>query len=57
MALTVGVTQESVPGETRVSGTPATVRQLIALGYDVVVEAGAGARSSFADAEYVAAGG
>ena len=56
MALTIGVTQESAAGETRVSATPATVRQLIALGYDVIVAAGAGARSSFADAEYVSAG-
>ena len=31
------------PGETRVAATPATVGQLIGLGYDVVVEAGAGA--------------
>ena len=39
----IGVPPESRPGETRVAATPATVGQLIALGYEVVVEAGAGA--------------
>ncbi|MFI5952366.1 Re/Si-specific NAD(P)(+) transhydrogenase subunit alpha [Cryptosporangium sp. NPDC051539] len=47
---------ESAAGETRVAGTPATVRQLLALGYDVVVEAGAGAAASFSDEAYVDAG-
>ena len=44
------------PREKRVAATPATVPKLIALGYDVVVEAGAGSASSFPDAAYVAAG-
>lgn len=52
----IGVLSEAQPGETRVSATPATVGQLIKLGYDVVVDAGAGAASSFADAAYVEAG-
>ncbi|MGW2824335.1 Re/Si-specific NAD(P)(+) transhydrogenase subunit alpha [Streptomyces sp. NPDC001443] len=43
-------------GETRVAATPATVRQLVALGYDVVIEAGAGRLSSFSDASYAEAG-
>ncbi|MFB9308108.1 Re/Si-specific NAD(P)(+) transhydrogenase subunit alpha [Agromyces hippuratus] len=51
----IGVVTEQGP-ETRVAATPATVKQLIALGYDVVVEAGAGARSAFPDDAYVAAG-
>ncbi|HXR72688.1 Re/Si-specific NAD(P)(+) transhydrogenase subunit alpha [Actinocrinis sp.] len=51
----IGVTREPV-GETRVAATPATVRQLIGLGYDVVVEAGAGALSAFPDAAYTEAG-
>ncbi|WP_353826956.1 Re/Si-specific NAD(P)(+) transhydrogenase subunit alpha [Agromyces sp. SYSU T0242] len=51
----IGVVTE--PGsETRVAATPATVKQLIGIGYDVVVEAGAGARSSFPDDAYSAAG-
>ncbi|WP_282203117.1 Re/Si-specific NAD(P)(+) transhydrogenase subunit alpha [Kitasatospora fiedleri] len=52
----VGVVAESVPGETRVAATPATVRGLLGLGYEVVVESGAGAASGFDDAAYEAAG-
>ena len=52
----IGVMQESQPGEARVSATPATAAQLIKLGYEVVVEPGAGARSKFTDEAYVAAG-
>jgi len=52
----IGVPTESRPGETRVAATPKTVGQLIGLGYDVVVERGAGARSSFADDAYAGAG-
>ncbi|MEI5584572.1 MULTISPECIES: Re/Si-specific NAD(P)(+) transhydrogenase subunit alpha [unclassified Agromyces] len=51
----IGVVTEQ-GSETRVAATPATVTQLIALGYEVAVEAGAGARSSFPDAAYVDAG-
>jgi H+-translocating NAD(P) transhydrogenase subunit alpha len=52
----IGVVRESSAGETRVAATPTTVGQLIGLGYDVVVESGAGAASSFADEAYVDAG-
>jgi NAD(P) transhydrogenase subunit alpha len=52
----IGVPAETKPGETRVAATPKTVGQLIGLGYDVVVERGAGARSSFSDDAYAAAG-
>ena len=52
----IGVLRESRPGETRVSATPATVEQLRKLGYDVVVESGAGLASSFPDDAYVDAG-
>lgn len=52
----IGIPRESLAGETRVAATPATVGQLIKLGYSVVVESGAGAASSFADAAYVEAG-
>jgi NAD(P) transhydrogenase subunit alpha len=47
---------EARPGETRVAATPTTVAQLIKLGYDVVVDAGAGAASSFSDEAYIEAG-
>ena len=52
----IGVPRESRDAETRVAATPATVKQLLGLGYEVVVEAGAGDASSFADDAYVAAG-
>lgn len=52
----IGVVKEARPGETRVSGTPATVPQLLKLGYDVVVESGAGVASSFSDQAYTDAG-
>src|SRR4051794_18724497 len=51
----IGIVAET-PGETRVAATPTTVPKLIGLGYEVVVETGAGAASSFSDAAYTAAG-
>jgi H+-translocating NAD(P) transhydrogenase subunit alpha len=51
-----GVPRETKPRETRVAATPATVTKLVTLGYDVVVENGAGQASSFPDEAYVAAG-
>jgi NAD(P) transhydrogenase subunit alpha len=39
-----------------VAATPKTVGQLIGLGYDVVIERGAGVRASFDDDSYAAAG-
>ncbi len=52
----IGVPAESKPGEARVAATPKTVGQLVGLGYDVTVEAGAGAGASFSDDAYAAAG-
>jgi len=52
----IGIPAESAPGETRVAATPATVRQLLALGYEVVVESGAGDPSSFTDEAFSGAG-
>ncbi|AFM14937.1 NAD(P) transhydrogenase, alpha subunit [Mycolicibacterium chubuense NBB4] len=52
----IGIPKESLAGETRVAATPATVSQLIKLGYSVVVESGAGAAASFSDAAYTEAG-
>src|SRR4051794_27560484 len=52
----IGVPRDPHPGERRVAGTPATVAQLLKLGYDVVVEAGAGAGASFSDEAYADAG-
>lgn len=52
----LAVAAESGAGETRVAATPATVKALVELGYEVEVESGAGARSSFSDDAYTAAG-
>ncbi|MGW5580858.1 Re/Si-specific NAD(P)(+) transhydrogenase subunit alpha [Micromonospora chokoriensis] len=51
----IGIVAEAA-GEARVAATPSTVRQLAALGYDVVVERGAGRAASFADESYGEAG-
>lgn len=52
----VGVVAESASGETRVAATPTAVRQLLSLGYEVVVESGAGAASGFSDQAYLDTG-
>ncbi|QYX75222.1 Re/Si-specific NAD(P)(+) transhydrogenase subunit alpha [Streptomyces akebiae] len=52
----IGVPAESTAGETRVAATPVTVGRLVALGYHVVVEPGAGESSRFSDAAYQEAG-
>ena len=52
----IGVPRETRARETRVAATPATVAKLLALGYDVVVESGAGDASSFLDEAYAEAG-
>jgi NAD(P) transhydrogenase subunit alpha len=54
--MVIGVIKEARAGETRVAATPNTVRQLITLGYDVVVQGGAGELSAFPDDAYVEAG-
>lgn len=51
----LGIVKEG-NGETRVAATPDTVAKLLALGYEVVVERGAGAESSFPDSQYKSAG-
>jgi NAD(P) transhydrogenase subunit alpha len=52
----IGIVAETAPGETRVAATPNTVQKLIRLGYEVVIEAGAGVRSSHTDGAYLVAG-
>jgi NAD(P) transhydrogenase subunit alpha len=52
----IGVPRERSAGETRVAATPRTVEQLRTLGYEVTVEADAGAASTFADSAYAGAG-
>ena len=52
----IGVPRETKHGERRVAATPATVTQLLKLGYEVLVESGAGDPSSFTDDAYREAG-
>jgi NAD(P) transhydrogenase subunit alpha len=52
----IGVLKEARPGETRVAATPTTVVQLQKLGYEVVVDPGAGVASTFTDEAYAQAG-
>jgi NAD(P) transhydrogenase subunit alpha len=52
----IGVPRENYPGERRVATTPDVAAQLIKLGFEVAVETGAGAESSFSDDAYRDAG-
>ncbi|GAA5541397.1 Re/Si-specific NAD(P)(+) transhydrogenase subunit alpha [Ochrobactrum soli] len=56
MAQTLFIPLESDPNETRVAASAETVKKFIALGFDVVVEKGAGEKSRIPDAEFTAAG-
>src|SRR5690606_30081135 len=52
----VGIPKEIRPGERRVAATPETTSRLAKLGFEVLVQAGAGLGASFDDAAYRAAG-
>jgi len=52
----IGIIKETSAGETRVAATPETARKFIALGYDLVMESGAGNAASFPDGQYTAVG-
>ena len=52
----VGIPSEVYPKEARVAASPETVTKLKALGFEVVIESGAGRHAHFSDADYQAAG-
>ncbi len=52
----LGIPTETRPRERRVAATPETVGRLVGLGFEVLVEAGAGAEAGFPDAAYAEAG-
>ncbi len=52
----IGTPKEVMDGENRVAMTPDSALQLQKLGYDCVIEAGAGAAAGFSDADYKDAG-
>jgi len=56
VAETVFIPLETVPGEGRVGGAPESVKKLKTLGFEVVVEAGAGLLSRIPDGEFEKAG-
>jgi NAD(P) transhydrogenase subunit alpha len=52
----VGIPKEIHRGERRVAATPDTTRKLIKLGFEVLIQAGAGEQASLNDEAYVEAG-
>ncbi|GGH21780.1 NAD(P) transhydrogenase subunit alpha [Cribrihabitans marinus] len=52
----IGTPKEILEGEARVAMTPDSAKQLQKLGYDCVIETGAGAAAGFSDATYKEAG-
>jgi NAD(P) transhydrogenase subunit alpha len=55
-SMKVAIVKERRAHERRVAASPDTVKRLVGMGQEVVVEAGAGAEASFPDAAYTAAG-
>ncbi|MEE8341785.1 MAG: Re/Si-specific NAD(P)(+) transhydrogenase subunit alpha [Candidatus Neomarinimicrobiota bacterium] len=52
----VAIPKEVLPGENRVAAIPATVKELIKKGMEIIVESGAGEKSFFSDESYKEAG-
>jgi NAD(P) transhydrogenase subunit alpha len=52
----IGVPLETRPREARVASTPEVVKKLVAKGFEVVIERGAGTRAGYPDTEYEASG-
>ena len=52
----IGIPKEILDGEKRVATTPDVVKQLIKLGFEVIVESNAGLGSNFSDSSYSEAG-
>jgi NAD(P) transhydrogenase subunit alpha len=56
VAIKIAVLKERQPHEARVAATPDTIKKLLGLGFEVVVEKGAGAGASLPDPLFEAAG-
>ena len=54
--MVLGIPKESRAGETRVAGTPDSVKKLVKKGFQVQVAKGAGEKAFFPDSAYSAAG-
>lgn len=55
-SMKVGIPKEIHSGECRVAATPDTAKRLMKLGFEVLIESGAGALASFSDEAYQEAG-
>ncbi|MEL6966879.1 MAG: Re/Si-specific NAD(P)(+) transhydrogenase subunit alpha [Pseudomonadota bacterium] len=53
---TIGTPKETAAGENRVAMTPQSVKDLAKLGFDALIETGAGVAAGFSDAAYTEAG-
>lgn len=54
--MTLGIPAETKKGERLVAASPKTVGHLVSLGYEVIVQKGAGLAATFSDEDYAAAG-
>jgi len=52
----IGVIKETSAGENRVAATPETTKKFVGLGYQVIIQSGAGDGASFPDSQYSTAG-
>ncbi|MBB1125379.1 Re/Si-specific NAD(P)(+) transhydrogenase subunit alpha [Thiospirillum jenense] len=52
----IGIPAETLPGEQRVATTPEVVKKLVAKGFTILIESGAGTAACYPDAEFAAAG-
>src|ERR1700761_838294 len=55
-SMIVGVPREGFPGERRVALVPAALANLFKLGFEVIIESGAGVEAGYPDADYAAKG-
>ncbi len=54
--MNIGIPRETLSGETRVAMTPEIAKKLIGKGFTVQIEAGAGVRAGYPDADYAQVG-
>lgn len=52
----IGILKETSQGEKRVSLSPKIAKQLVDKGFEILIEEGAGANSSYQDSDYISAG-
>lgn len=52
----IGIPKETLQGENRVSASPTSVSALIKLGFEVIIQKGAGKKASFTDQEFESSG-